>query len=337
MAYKKKNQDLPKLKQQIKDKALKPLYLFYGTENYLKQTYIDAIHEAIPHNGFEEFNHITFNGADVPLSEYDDAWESFPMMTDKKLIYIKDSKIFKSSTEEKREFWKEKLSRCADDMVVIFNENSVDKRSILYKTLAKNGMAIEFETPDENDLVTYVVGQCLKAKKKIKKENAYRLVEMCDEGLQSIMNELHKLFDYCGNEITLNDIENVVSKGVNIRIFELTDGIMTHDAVKAMSVIADLRRSNESAFGVMYLIYANVKKILKTKLSGSTNPNEVASIIGGSPYIARKYIESAKGFSEGALTRMVIRIPEIDYDIKQGKTDEWTALEQYVSEALYYN
>ena len=336
MAFKKKNPDLPELKRQIKEDKLKPIYLFFGTETYLKETYIKSIREKVPDNGFEEFNYITLKGTDVSLSEYDDAWESFPMMADRKLVYISGSNIFKSATEDQKEFWKEKFSRCADDMIVIFDETSVDKRSILYKALTKNGMAVEFETPDEADLVTYIMGQCLKAQKKIKKENAYQIVTMCDEGLQNIMNELNKLFDYCGEEITKTDIERIVSKGVNIRIFELTDGIMNHDAKRAMEVITDLRNSNESAFGILYLIYANVKKILKAKLNDNADPKAVARALGTSDFIAKKYISSAAGFSEGALTKMVLRIPEIDYEIKQGKTDEWTALEQYVAEALYY-
>ena len=333
---KKKNPDLPELKRQIHENKLKPVYLFFGTETYLKETYIKAILDKIPDNGFEEFNYITLKGTDVSLSEYDDAWESFPMMADRKLIYISGSNIFKSANEEQKSFWKEKFSHYTDDMVVIFDETAVDKRSVLYKTLTKYGMAIEFETPDEADLVTYITGQCLKAKRKIKKENAYKIVNMCDEGLQNIMNELKKLFDYCGEEITKTDIDNIVSKGLNIRIFELTDGIMNHNAKQAMEVLTELRSSSESAFGVLYLIYANVKKILKAKLADSSDPRTVARAIGSSEYIARKYISSAQGFSEGALTKMIMRIPEIDYEIKQGKTDEWTALEQYVAEALYY-
>ena len=89
MAYKKKNPDLPELKRQIKENKLKPLYLFYGTETFLKETYIKAIRDAVPDNGFEEFNHITLKGPDVTLSEYDDAWESFPMMAEKKAALYK--------------------------------------------------------------------------------------------------------------------------------------------------------------------------------------------------------------------------------------------------------
>lgn len=338
MAQSKKNPDLPELKRQIKENCLKPLYLFYGTETFLKETYIKAIRNAVPDNGFEEFNHITLKGTDVPLSEYDDAWESFPMMAEKKLLYISGSGIFKSATEEQKEFWKEKFLRCPDDMVVIFDETEIDKRGVIYKAFAKNGMAVKFETPNYADLVTFVTGRCLRAHKKIRRENAQHFVMMCDDNLQSIVNELEKLFDYCDSEITKSDIDKVVSKSLSVRIFDLTDGIITHDAKKAMEILTELRNSNEKEFQVLYLIHSNVKKLLQTKLLGNTNPQAVASAIGiKNSYIVQKYISGAAGFSEGALAKMLIRIPEIDYQIKLGKTDAWTALEQYVAEALYYN
>ena len=57
----KKNADLPKLKEQIKNDKLKNIYLFYGDEEFLKNKYVNDIKNAIPHNGFEDFNHIIFN------------------------------------------------------------------------------------------------------------------------------------------------------------------------------------------------------------------------------------------------------------------------------------
>ena len=40
---KKKNADLPELKRQIRENSLKPMYLFYGNEAYLKDAYINEI------------------------------------------------------------------------------------------------------------------------------------------------------------------------------------------------------------------------------------------------------------------------------------------------------
>lgn len=337
----KKTDDLLKLKKQIKDNTLAPLYILYGEEDFLREIYVKRLINCVPDGGFPEFNHIRLAGADIPFSEYDDAWESFPMMTDKKLIHIKDSGIFSSkrstggaSAEEKKQFWSEKLERISDDTVVIFDESSVDKRSALYKTAVKKGTAVEFNYLSDADLVSWIIKQCLNAKKRISKENAYYLMSLCDAGLGNINNELQKLLDFCGDEIYRTDIDRVVSKSMQVIVFELTDAIMAGNANKALAVLADLRTVKESAFTLLYLMLSSFEKMLHAKIMQSSPQGEIASELGVAPFIARKYIESAREFSESALVRMVRRVAEIDLEIKEGRTDEWTALEQYVAECI---
>ena len=340
----KKNDALPELRRQIKENTLKPLYLFYGEEEYLKELYTNRIIEKIPDGGFPDFNHIKLEGSNIPFSDYDDAWESFPMMTDRKLILIKDSGIFKTrkgkedlhSTEDSKEFWTEKFNRISDDTVVIFSEREVDKRSALYKAASKAGMAVEFQYMGEADLVTWVIKQCLNAKKKISKDAAYYLITQCDPGINNINNELQKLLDYCGEEIFKTDIDRVVSKSLQVITFELTDAIMAHNAEKALAVLRDLKTVNESPFAILYLLYSNFDKLLHTKLLDGMPRSEIAAEVGIAPFLAQKYVESARGFTEEQLTKMVVRVPEIDLEIKEGLTDDWTALEQYVTECVYY-
>lgn len=335
---KKKGSDITDLKRQIKDNSLRNLYLFYGEEDYLKEMYTNKIKEKIPDNGFEEFNHIVMDG-DSSLSDFDDIWESFPMMSDRRVLIIRNSNIFrlapKGPNEETKNFWLEKLKRINDDTVVIFSENSVDKRSAIYKAVAKIGMTVEFAYQDENDLVTFVLGQALRAKKKLSKDLALYIVTRCDEGLLNLTNELGKLFDYCHEEITKSDIEAVVAKGINISTFELTNGIMEHNAKKTSEILSDLKSRNESAFPILYLIYSNAQKLYKTKLLVGESPDVVAREIGTGQYVARKYIDAVKDFDVSLLEKMIIRVPEIDLEIKQGRADEWTLLEQYVTECFH--
>lgn len=340
MAVKKSN-DLLNLKKQLKEGKLSPLYVFCGDEAFLKDMYVKKVTECVPDGGFPEFNHIKLDGADIPFSDYDDAWESFPMMTDRKLIHIKDSGIFSSkkavggpSTEEKKEFWSEKLQRISDDTVVIFDESSVDKRSSLFKTASKVGMTVEFAYLGDADLVTWVVKQCLDAKKRISKENAYYLITLCDPGLNNINNELQKLLDFCDEEIYRTDIDRVVSKSMQVIVFELTDAIMFGNTNKALSTLMDLKTVRENAFTLMYLMFSTFDKMLHAKLMQGASQAEIASKLGVAPFIARKYMDGAKGFDENSLVWMVRRVAEIDLEIKEGRIGDWDALEQYVIECI---
>ena len=195
---------------------------------------------------------------------------------------------------------------------------------------------VEFTYKSEADLVTWVSRQALKAKLKITKDCAQYLVGIVDPGLNNLTNEFNKLLSYCEGSITKTDIDKVVSRSMSIQIFDLTDAIMYRNADKAMKIVNELRTSNQSAFGTLYLIESNAEKILKAKLCGTQNKYEAAKLIGTAPFLAGKCLESARGFSVDCLIRMITRVPEIDAEIKSGRIGEWAALEQYIAECVYY-
>jgi len=331
----KKNTELLLLKKELKEEKLRSVYLLFGDEGYLRDDYEKRIAALVPDAGFPEFNRFVFEGPDTPLSDYDDALESFPMMTDKKLIIIRDSRIFKKANEEVKEFWLKRLKEAADDTVIVFNEADADGRGVLYKAAKKAGMAVKFDYQSDADLVTWVNRQALKARLKMSKDTAQYLVAVADPGLGNLTNEFGKLTAYCEGSITKDDIDKVVSKAMTVVIFDLTDALTARDADKTMKVLSELRGSNQSGFGVLYLIYSNIKNILKMKLCGAKSKYDAAKLTGMSPYIAGKYFYSAQSFSEKELERMLIRIPEIDSEIKSGRAQEWPAVEQFVAECLH--
>ena len=330
-----KTDGFTELKKQIKENKLSGLYLLYGQEAYIKESYIKKLTESFDDCGFPDFNRIVIDGKSMTLSEVDDAIESFPMMSEKKLIIIKDSGIFQKATEEQKEYWVKRLENLPDYVVLIFDEEGTDKRGILYKRAAKTGLAAEFNYMSVSDLVTWVSREVMNAKLKISKDVAEYFVSVCDEGMSNLKNELDKLLNYCDEQITKTDVDKIVSKAVGIRVFELTDCIMAKDADGALKILFELKTVKESAFKLLYLLSSSFDKMLKCSLllSGGDNYNDIAAKIGTAPFIAKKYANSARGFGENYLVDRIIEVADIDLAIKSGEIDEWSALEKYVINA----
>ncbi len=336
-----KTNDIANLKEQLNMGKLQKLYLFYGEEEYLKEYYINKIFDMVPDGGLEEFNRIKIEGT-ANYNIYDDAFEGMPMMTDKRILFIRDSNIFilqrkgglVPPNEDEKKFWEDKFSRLSDDTVVIFCEKNVDARSSLFKLAGKVGFAVKCEYLPPAELVSWAVRQAKSRGKKIEPSVAQYLIDVIDPGLNSLSNELDKLINFCDEIIYKSDVDRVVSKSMTVKIFDMVDGIIAGDVQKVFAIVNSLRTQKESAFGVMYLIYSNMEKMLRLKLSNITSKNEAATLLGGSPWLAGKHLENARHFSLDKLTRLVCRVPEIDMEIKSGKIAEWDALEQYIFEAL---
>ena len=151
---------ISELKTQIKSGDINGIYLLYGQEVFIKDSYVKKITELIDDGGMPDFNKIIFDGEKADISEIDDAIESFPMMCEKKLVLIKDSKIFSKPKEEIKQYWAKRLDSIPDYVVLVFDEKEIDKRSILFKKVSKIGALVEFEVMNENDTVTWVERAC---------------------------------------------------------------------------------------------------------------------------------------------------------------------------------
>ncbi len=331
-----KESDVMKLKREMKEKGISGAYLFYGEELYLRDLYIEKIRSVIPEDGFEEFNLITLDGKESDLDTIADAIESYPMVSEKKLVIIRDSGIFKKPKENVADFWNEELKRLPDYCILLFIEDSVDKRSSVYKTMSKAGTVVEFAYLKPYELTAWVQGEVLKAKKKMSKNVIEYFVSVCQDGLINLKNELDKLLSACDEEITETDVKRMVSKSLNVQVFDLSDCIMEKRSDRAFSILSDLKTSRESAFNILYLLNSTFDKMLlcKLMLSEGATSAEVEKRLGLPQFIAKKYYNGAKGFSEEFLAERVSRVPELDLAIKQGKIAEWDALYKFIFEAI---
>ncbi len=332
-----KENPLIKLKKDLKENNLNRLYLFFGDEVYLKELYTKKILATIPDDGFEEFNKIIIDGKESDMFAVGEALESFPMMSDKKIVLIENSGIFKSPNQETKDFYSKVFGNLAEDTVLIFSETEVDKRSSLFKSAQKNGCVIEFELLSEADLIAFVQREVMASGKKIQKDVAEYLVNIGEGSLSSLKNEILKLTNACEGEITKTDVDRLASKSFQIRVFELCDLLMARKNDEALQMMEDLKTVKESPFKLIYILFGAFDKMLKAQLMQKEGMayQDIIKELGVPPFIAKKYINGAKGFSEDELILMVKKVAEIDLLIKQGRTDDWSAFENYVTEFLY--
>ena len=327
------------LKKQLKEKKIGNLYLFFGEETFVKDSYINYMLNLVPNDDFSDFNRVFLDGKDFDADKIDGALDAFPVMSEKKIVLVKDSGIFKAKPElpaDAVSFWTNKLKNLPDFVIVVFDEYDVDKRSSAYKTAAKHGLAVEFLYLKPYELTAWVVREAQKNGKKISKSVAEHLLELCDPGLNNIRNELYKLFNYCGDEIYESDVDKVVSKPLSVIIFDISDAISAGDGDKAVEILLRLKDSKASSFGILYLLSSNFDRFLHTKLllSEGANYEAISRRLGVSHSAAARYAEKSRKFSEEFLVGRICKTAECDLKIKQGALDEWTALIQYVTEAI---
>lgn len=332
------------LKDDLKNKKIRTLYLFYGPEEYLKKHYVESIEKSLLSEDLKALNKIVLEGK-AELISIQDNCETLPIFSDRKIVIVKNSGFFKASKKaadasKKGKSANDDLASMLQDLpghvCLIFYESEVDKRIKAFDTVKKLGLVVEFACQKPEDLVKWVVKRFKALDREIDMPAAARLIENCEQGMTEILNEVEKLTAYVGEKqkVTIPDIEKVCTKSIKSRVFDLTDAIAEKNPSKALMLLNDMVILKEPVPKILFMIARQFRQILQVKLlqSKGSSMAEIASKLGMLPYIAGKVAKQAGGFSVEKLIKAIEQSLEYDIAVKTGKLEDMTAAQLLIIE-----
>ena len=153
------------LNQDIKDKTFRRVYLLFGDEPFLVNSYKKRLREAII--GDDTMNYNYFEGKGPDVKEIISLADTMPFFAERRLVLIDGSGFFKSSAPEELVNY---IPEIPESTCMVFVESEVDKRNKLYKKVKDNGYAAELKKQDADQLMRWAAGILSKDGKKITRQ-----------------------------------------------------------------------------------------------------------------------------------------------------------------------
>lgn len=305
------------IKEHIKLNQFKPVYLLYGTESYLKKLYKDKLKAAILGDG-DEMNFSYFEGKGIDVAKVISAANTLPFFSDKRLIIIENSGLFKSQSD-----LADYIKSIPETTHIIFTETEIDKRNRLFKAVKDIGTVSEMSGMDEANLKLWVASLLDKDKKKITGDTILYLLSKTGTDMENIQNEVEKLSCYAMNReiITAEDIDAVCTTLISGKIFLMIDAIGNRKQNQALDLYYDLLALKEKPMSILFLIARQFNILIQVKdLAGLGYNNTVISQKTGlMPFTINKYISQGKNFTMKTLKEALLSCAEIEEHIKTGR------------------
>ena len=316
---------MQRLNQDMKTGQLNHIYLLYGEEAYLRKQYKNRLKEAII--GDDSMNYHYYEGKGVTIGEVIDQAETMPFFSEKRLILMENTGLFKGGGEELSEY----LKSPAQTVYFLFGETEVDKRSKLYKTVSAKGCAVEFGIQDENTLKRWVLGMVKRENKKISEPALNFLLEMTGTDMENIQKEMEKLFCYCMDQdaITERDIVQICTKRISSHIFDMINAIADRKQKKALELYYELLALKEPPMRILFLITRQFNLLLQVKeLAGKGYQGRaIGEKVGLPGFVAGKYVTQASRFQKEELRETVEACVEAEEAIKTGRLNDNMSVE----------
>ncbi|MDI6717285.1 MAG: DNA polymerase III subunit delta [Actinomycetota bacterium] len=303
-----------------KPKPLKPVYLIYGDKKMIDDA-LARLKKRLSAQLDLDFNFDQFNGLQSTAQEIIQAANTLPFMSEKRLVIVKEvDKLPKDEISKLAGY----VENPSPTTCLVLVAESIDKASKLYKAVEKNGEVAEYKLGGSP--LAWIKNQFAERGKIVSDNVARHLIHMVGSDLQRLSLEIEKVSLFHDSERIIDplDIEPMITKSVEISVFDLVDSIGERNIAKAIEILDGLLLQKESPIGILNLISRHFRLVLRVKIwteKGHDNKYLVEHLTGEGgkklPYfVVAKYREQSRNFSTSELKRAFEYLLKADISLK---------------------
>ncbi|MBR2452436.1 MAG: DNA polymerase III subunit delta [Clostridia bacterium] len=317
------------------------LYFFYGQEQFLLENKIKAIKKRIVEPDFEEFNFVKIEGKKITAREIENQVLSVPVMAERKMVVVSKSGIFGNAKAKDFAEVCELISSLPEYITLIFTEEEFDKKKEKnLDTVKKNGSVVKFDLLSPKQLEIWLEKMFEERGKTVLSKDISRMIEIVGQSMARLFNEFEKLVGFATDreKITAQDIESVVSKSLEARVFDLIDDIAEGRQKKVLEGLGLLRAAGENPATILSLVASRMGELLMVKqlLEDRVSADNIAGYFEPRkhPFVVKKLCEQSRRFGEDYLRKMTLKGARYAAEVRSGKLDKWIATEVYAAELI---
>ena len=206
--------------------------------------------------------------------------------------------IIKRSTDKIVKVIDEISEKKIDDVKIIFNSDSLEKKSKLRSLFEKdkNYVCIAFYPDTEQTLSKLTYDFFKKKNISISPSNTNMIVSKCNGDREALSNELNKIEFFCknGKKINSENIAKLTNLAENYSISELIDSCLVKNRRKVISILNESNFSNEDCMVITRSFIIKAKKLLALSETFEANKNIDLTISSAKPPIFWKEKEITK-------------------------------------------
>lgn len=341
---------------EVKQRKLKPLYVFVGDEVFFREQCRAAILRDLVPEDLREFSVHEIDLGESSVAEVFDRAQTPSLMAPFQVFFVRNLKNLygRGSHDEEFAAIEAYAKNPNPDAVVIFIADHIsipadarrmeltdrDRYERIRETLGEVATIVEFARVDESEAVRWVHERAAADAVRVEPDAARELVDALGGDLMLVANELEKLFLYAGEKkrVTLGDVETMVLAAKQRSLYELTDAISAKDRTRALQVLDAILSSGDgedASIGHLYMLAKTFKQMLVILERNVRDSRAIWQVLWQGfrvpPFAADDIIRQARRYkSRREITRAIRLIARADLALRSNPVSKRMVLENLV-------
>ncbi len=324
----------------IQARQFAPIYILMGEESYFIDQLCDALTNGILPEEEREFNQFVLYGIDTTGQQLADMAREFPMMSEYKVIIVKEAQNVKGAEALERYFEKPSPQTI---FVYCYKNGKIDRRKKYVTLAAKNGVVFESQKVSDKDLPRFVEEFVAERGATIDSRTAATIAASIGQDLCRMATELDKLClalpPESNKKISSTLVEECIGVSREYNAFEFRSAIVARDAAKA-SRIAHYFDKNPKSGGVFILLPTIFNYFQMLMLAwyapNRNNENAIAQHLElRNAWSAREYMTGLRNYKPRKTMEIIAKIRETDEKVK-GLNNNSASTGDLMQELIYF-
>jgi DNA polymerase-3 subunit delta len=326
---------LEEVENDLQKTGLRPVYLVLGPEQYLCSLALGMLKSRAVTPEAEVFDYSEFMGGDASVDQIMESANTFPMLSNRRLVLVRDTEKFRDSEQEAL---LDSLNNLSPRSAVILSATELDQRKKFYRTLRDRACVAEFPKLKGAALERWAGTFVSSRGYRISPAAIKKIIDLIGSDLQTLVSELEKLLLYSGKDTHVSNkaIDDLLQSSRQHGIFELIGAVGRRDRDGALRSLSNLLGTGEHPLVVVTMLARHCRQILIVKdlLVQRTKAPDIARAAQIPPFLVDQFLRQARAADSREVQKMYIRLAEIDRKLKSSSGDGRLLLEALICALL---
>lgn len=315
----------PVIERHLERRALKPLYVFYGDEEFLMDRALARLEEGLTDQWGEAPAKVVREAQEIELPEFLTESRVASLWGPGQLLVLRRLELNAAALKAINDYLAHPVPRT---WVVLLAEGAKTKdlaKNPVWVRLQREEAALGFYRLKEAELFQWLNQEANSLGKTLALAAAQRLVEIVGGNLAELSQELEKLALYAGGEKTLtpNLVNQLATHSRTYNIFALVEALGESGAHKRLTALAQLLDLGEQPPKILVMLARQLRLLIHMK--------EGAPGVSLPQWNMKKLAQQATRFSEAALRSHLFLLHQVDLQLKTSASNprlwlEWALL-----------